>query len=207
MWHQGLVLKLLQKIPHNYMVRFLSNILANRSFVLKTSDGQSSRPRRLRNRIRQGSCLSPMLFNIYISDIHKTKSCQYGYADDLALCYSHKSRQMVKEALTSDMILITEYLRTWILKLSLAKTTITPFHPNNRESKRQLSVHLDGTPLPHRSSDTYVGMKLDRQLTYKQHTDALRAKLTSQNNLLRYLAGSSWSASTNTLRTISLALV
>ena len=40
-----------------------------------------------------------MLFNVYIGDIPKTKSRQYGYADDLALCYSHKSLHMVEEAL------------------------------------------------------------------------------------------------------------
>ena len=40
-WHRGLVPKLLQKIPAKQMVRFLTNILANRSFVLRTSDGQS----------------------------------------------------------------------------------------------------------------------------------------------------------------------
>ena len=41
-WHQEL--KLYQKIPYKQMVRFLSNILENRSFGLKTSVGQSSRP-------------------------------------------------------------------------------------------------------------------------------------------------------------------
>jgi len=49
--------------------------------VFKTSDGQSSLPRRLRNRVPQGSFLSLMLFNIYISDIPKTDD----YADDFAL--------------------------------------------------------------------------------------------------------------------------
>ena len=149
------------------MVRFVGNILANRSFVLKTSDGQSSRPRRLRNGIKLGLCFSSMLFNIYINDIPKTKSLQYGYADDLALCYSHKSWHMVEEALIADTILTTEYLRTWKLKLSLVKAAITPFHLNNRESKRQLSVYLDGFPLPHNPSPTYLGVKLDRQLACK----------------------------------------
>ncbi len=48
-WHQGLTLKLLRMIPYRHIVRFICNILANRSFVLKTSSDQTSRPRRLRN--------------------------------------------------------------------------------------------------------------------------------------------------------------
>ena len=105
---------------------------------------------------------------------------------------------MVEEALTTDLALI-KYLRTWRFKLSLAKTTITPFHLNNKESKRQLSTYLDETPLPHNPFSTYLGVKLDRQLTYKPLTDALRTKLTFQNNLLRCLVGSSCIASTNTI--------
>ena len=53
----------------------------------------------------------------------------------------------------------------------------------------------------------YLGVKLDQQLTYKQRTDALCAKLTSRNNLVGRLPVSSWGASTNTLRTSALALV
>ena len=118
------------------MIRFLSNILANQSFVLKTSDGQSSCFQRLSNGVQQESCLSRMLFNIYISDIPKTKSRQSEYADDLALCCSHKRWHTVEEVLTTNMILITEYLSAWRLKLSLSKTTATLFHYINRKSKR-----------------------------------------------------------------------
>ena len=84
-WLRGLHLKLLRMVPDVHMVSFVMELLTNRSFKLKTSDGQVSRLRRLRNGVPQGSTLSPTLFNIYISDIPQTTSMQYGYADDLAL--------------------------------------------------------------------------------------------------------------------------
>ena len=68
-WHQGLALKLLQTIPDRHLVRFIVDIISNRSFILKTSDGQCSRLRRLTHGVPQGSTLAPMLFNIYISAI------------------------------------------------------------------------------------------------------------------------------------------
>ena len=84
-WHQGLTLKLLRTILDRHLVRFIMNILSNRSFKLKTSAGQISRLRILKNGLPQGSTLSPILFNIYISDIPTTASHQYDYADDMAL--------------------------------------------------------------------------------------------------------------------------
>ena len=84
-WHRGLHLKLLRIIPDRHMVRFIMEMLSNRSFVLQTSDGQISRLRRLKNGVPQGSVLSPMLFNIYIHDLPVTTSTKYGYADDLAI--------------------------------------------------------------------------------------------------------------------------
>ena len=84
-WHQGLALKLLRTIPGRHLVRFIMNILSNRSFKLKTSTGQISRLCILKNGLSQGSTLLPILFNIYISDIPTTVSHQYGYTDDTSL--------------------------------------------------------------------------------------------------------------------------
>ena len=206
--HQGLTLKLLRGVPDRHLVRFICTILSNRSFILKTCDGQSSRPRRLKNGVPQGSVLAPLLFNLYISDLPYTTSRQYGYADDPALLHSDSNWTTVaKETLTSDMSQIAGYLKTWRLKLSVAKTSSTAFHLNTKEARRQLTVNVNGSPLPHNPTPTYLGVKLDRQLTYRQHLESLRAKVSSRNNLLRRLAGSSWGASASTLRTGALALV
>ena len=89
-WHSGLTLQMLRVMPDHRMVRFLCELFFNRRFTLQTSDGRSSRPRSLKNGVPQGSTLSPLLFNIYISDLPHTQSQQYGYADDLALLYVNK---------------------------------------------------------------------------------------------------------------------
>lgn len=48
-WHCGLHLKVLRTIPDRHMVKFLMEMLSNCSFILRTSDGQQSRLRRLIN--------------------------------------------------------------------------------------------------------------------------------------------------------------
>ena len=71
-WHQGLILKLIRAIPDRHLVRLLAIIIANRSFIRKTSYDQASRPRRLRNGVLQDSVLAPMLFYMYISNLPGT---------------------------------------------------------------------------------------------------------------------------------------
>ena len=106
-----------------------------------------------------------------------------------------------------DMQSLSEYLSRWRLKLSTAKTTTTAFHLNNRDIHRQLDVVVNGAPLPNNNNPVYLGVTLDRSLTYKKHLESLQSKVNARNGLLRCLAGSSWGTYTSTLRTGALALV
>ena len=81
------------------------------------------------------------------------------------------------------------------------------FHLNNRETKRELKVYNNGRLLPLRSTPTYLGVKLDRSLTFRHHLVALRKKLSSRVTLLRRLVGSGWGAGAKTLCTATLSLV
>ena len=81
------------------------------------------------------------------------------------------------------------------------------FHLNNREAKRELNVYNNGNLLPPCPVPTYLGVKLDRLLTFRHHLEALRKKLSTRVSLLRRLAGSGWGAGAETLRSSVLSLV
>jgi len=87
-WHHGLTCKLLRLLPDGHVVHMIMEMVSNRSFTLTTGNSERSRLRRLRNSIPQGSVLSPLLFNIYISDLPTTVSRKYAYADDLAIIHT-----------------------------------------------------------------------------------------------------------------------
>jgi len=121
-------------------------------------------------------------------------STQYGYADDLTFLFSHKCWHEVEEVLSLDMQRIADYLPAWRLRRSTAKITCTAFHLNNRESSRKLSVTDNGTTISYTQNPTYLGVMLDRQLTFKQHLKGLCSKVRACDCLLRVLAGSTWGA-------------
>ena len=144
---------------------------------------------------------------ICTSDIPKTTSKQYGYADDLALPAAHQIWDKFEKTMDQDMQSLSEYLSRWRLKLSIAKTTSTAFHLHNRDTHRQLDVVVNGAPLPINANPVYLGVTLDRSLTYKKHLESLQCKGNDRNGLLRFLAGSNWGAYTSTLWTGALAVV
>ncbi|XP_025407513.1 uncharacterized protein LOC112681475 [Sipha flava] len=53
----------------------------------------------------------------------------------------------------------------------------------------------------------YLGIKLDRTLTYNQHLEDVKNKLKTRNNIISKLAGTSWGCRANVLRISALALV
>ena len=96
------------------------------------------------NGVPQGSVLSPMLFNIYISDLPETTSRKYGYADDLAILLRRPSWQKMEEGLNKDTTILVDYLRKWRIQLSIGKRVSAAYHLNNREAKRELDIFFPG---------------------------------------------------------------
>ena len=70
-----------------------------------------------------------------------------------------------------------------------------------------LLVYKNVRLLPFRPTATYLGVKLDKSLTFRHHLVALRKKLSSRVTLLRRLVGSGWGAGAKTLRIATLSLV
>ena len=206
-WHRGLTCKLLRLLPDKHMVRMIVELVRNRSFTLTTGDSKQSRLRCLKNGVPQGSVLAPLLFNIYTYDLPSMISRKFAYADNLALLHSSGNWKDLEGTLSQDMSTLLAYLQTWWLKLSHTKTVRAAFHLNNREVKRELKVYNNDRLLPFYPTPIYLGVKLDRSLTFRHHLVALRKKLSSSVTLLRRLVGLGWDAGAKTLCIATLPLV
>ena len=76
--------------------------------------------------------------------------------------------QAVEGALTKDMATVGEYLQTWKPKLSTAKTVSAALHLN-KQAKQELKVKHNNETLHFCSERKYLGVTLDRSLTYCRH--------------------------------------
>lgn len=205
-WKHGLVLKLTRIVPCSRLARLVWNLLNNRTFTIR-HNGSESRKRVLNNGLPQGSVLSPVLFNVYTADMPETKAQKFAYADDIALLAQAKTFQEVESILNEDLNIMENYFKLWRLKPNPSKTVSSCFHLNSREAHRHLNLIFCGTHIHHEINPTYLGIKLDRTLTYKAHLTSAAAKVSARANIIAKLAGTTWGASADVLRTSALGLV
>lgn len=205
-WKKGLLYKLIKIIPCLRIIDTVANMLTDRLFRILLND-QCSRFRKLNNGLAQGSVLSCLLFNLYTHDLPTSISRKFLYADDMAYAVQYKLFSEINKALSKDMSIFVRYCKEWRLVPNITKTVASCFHLNNKLAKMELHVMFGEVKLNHEFEPTYLGIKLDRSLTYGKHINKLRLKLTARNNLLRKLTGTSWGTSASCLRTTALALL
>lgn len=92
------------------------------------------------------------------------------------------------------------------LRPNPSKTQSCVFHLRNRQSNRPLVISWQGVDIEHCSQPRYLGITLDRSLTYKYHCQKTKLKVGTRNNILRRLTSTTWGASPQVLRTTSLCL-
>jgi hypothetical protein len=109
--------------------------------------------------------------------------------------------------LEADLDKLDEFFQRWRLQPYPSETKSCVFHLNTDEANRQLDVSFTGTEIQHVEHLKYLGVTLDRTLTYKTHLTKTSKKVSARINIVRKLPGTGWGAGTETLRTAALAIV
>ncbi|KAI5732047.1 hypothetical protein M8J77_020382 [Diaphorina citri] len=204
--HKKLLNKIYSTTKDYHLTMVIKTFLQNRRFYV-TLQNKQSRWRNQKNGLSQGSVLAPVLYNVYTNDQPRPSTTrQFIYADDTAVAAQGCSFEEVEDKLTSTLHELSAYYEANHLKPNARKTQVCSFHLKNREARRELNITWRGERLQHCQTPKYLGITLDRSLTFKDHCTNTRAKISSRNNILRKLTSRRWGSNPETLRISALGL-
>ncbi|GFV93400.1 probable RNA-directed DNA polymerase from transposon BS [Trichonephila clavipes] len=163
-WISGLIYKL---ITHNFpLIHIVNSYLVNRTYKVRVNN-TFSLPHRVNIGVTQGSLLGPILFNIYLNDIPSHPQTMLNmYADDTAILATFKNHKTVTSALNKHLALLENYFNQWKIKIKVEKTVAILF---TKRIKPVKPPTLYSTPLQWSQSTKYLGLILDKNLTWKHH--------------------------------------
>ena len=95
-----------------------------------------------------------------------------------------------EKVLEEDLKIINIYYTSWRLKPNPSKTVISVFHLNNKDAcSRSPVVKFNNVELVHEKYPKYLGIYLDRTLSFKHHLEKTSLKIRTRNNLIHKLCG------------------
>ena len=110
------------------------------------------------------------------------------YADDLCIAAQNSTFESIESTLSDALEHLDQYYRENHLRANPDKTQTCSFHLRNRETKRKLDIKWCNKELLHTSHPVYLGVTLDRTLSYKQHIMKVKGKTAARNNILKKLS-------------------
>lgn len=181
--HDGLRYKILRlELPRPFTA-LLCNFLEERTACIQLENYRGEEFR-LYSGVPQGSCLSPTLFNLYVSDLGELNYAHYiQYADDITQVVRQpgRSKEMCKRRTERAIREVNEYEKKWKIKTNQAKFKILHL------SKTQpLPIEIDGAVIPFTREARVLGLKLTRTGIQTHVTERLRLAKTAQTKLKRF---------------------
>lgn len=117
-----------------------------------------------------------------------------------------KGQVLTSRKLADALRELARYYDANQLKPNPSNIQLCAFHLRNRDSGVELDVIWRESRLQHCPTPRYLGVTLDRTLSFKQHCLNTKVKVCSRNNIIRKLTSYTWGAQPSTLRTSTLAL-
>ena len=116
---------------------------------------------------------------------------KFAYAGNLAILHYAATKSIRRDSGHGNPNLLSLQME---VQTQYNKDCVGSLPSYNKETRRELNIFVNGQALPFCAESTYLGIKLDRALTFRQHLKSLRKKLTFRVGLLKRLAGSGWDA-------------
>lgn len=183
-WHEGLLYKINIKLPEIYQL--MKSYLSNRRYYVKHNTSKSVEKNVLAG-VPQGSVLGPTLYLIFTFDLPTSSQIMTStFADDTAIVCTHKNPQTASETLQRHINDIEIWLKKWRIKVNEEKSTHVTFTLNKLTCP---PVTMNGIQIPQANEAKYLGVHLDRRLTWRKHIEMKRGHIKLKVDKMHWLMG------------------
>ena len=165
---------LLAKLSH-YGVRGVSNDwfkshLSNHNQYVSIN-GYESGLAAINCGVPQGSALRPLPFLSYINDLNQAiKFCKvHHFADDTNLLCLRNSIKKLNKLVNADLKHLLNWLNANKISLNVKKPEMIIFKSKQKKLEGDLKIKLCGKRIYPTESVTYLGVKIDANLTWQHH--------------------------------------
>ncbi|GFV07282.1 RNA-directed DNA polymerase from mobile element jockey [Trichonephila clavipes] len=184
-WHTGLLFKLIKyKIPPP-LILLLKSYINDRTFMVKINRTYSQ-IKSAKAGIAQCSILGPVLFNLYVNDITKsTNTMICMYADDTAILSRHYDPNTLIKNLNDHLAHLEKWFSIWKIALNTSKTEAVSFS----QKRPPPEITLQNQRILWSQHTKYLGVIIDKNLTFRQHITHIRNKFKNASRQLYSLIG------------------
>ena len=173
---------LIGKLEHNWVrgisKNWFSSYLTNRKQFVSINNCNSTNKTILTG-VPQGSVLGPLLFLIYINDLHKCVkySKAYHFPDDTNILQSVKSPEVFAKKLNQDLKILSQWLKANKLSLNVKRTELIIFRRKAANTDYGIKFKLDGKRLTPGNTVKYLGILLDKHLQWRKQLAHVQVKV------------------------------
>lgn len=184
-WHTGLLHKIKTLLPQPHYL-LLRSYLSDRFFRVKHDDHYSDyHP--IKASVPQGSVLGPFLYVLYTRDLPRTDETMIAtFADDTAVLCKNQDPTKASDCLQNYLIELQKWLKTWRIHVNESKSIHVTFTTRTTNCP---PVVLNNKLIPQDDKVRYLGIHLDRKLTWKHHISTKKVQLKLKHNKMYWLLG------------------
>lgn len=160
--------------------KMLQSYLSDRYQIVKMGTHQSS-PQLLTCGVPQGSILGPLLFLLYVNNIHQAglQGHLTLYADDTCLFYFGRNINDIMKVAQDDLNILHKWFQSNLLTVNISKTSYIVFSAKNKKIQINNQLSINGEVIQRTNSEKYLGLILDSNLTWNAHLQHVKNKLSS----------------------------